>query len=94
MTGPELTACSRRDRWHADAIRAAPLDYLAAERGGLRALASLLERIADTLPQPSRPSALLVAAARLRRCALRLLPLEDRSLVAPIEAAMPEKAGR
>jgi hypothetical protein len=92
MTGLESTACSRRGGWPAEAIRAAPLDYLAAERGGLRALASLLERIADTLPRPSRPSALLVAAARLRRCALKLLPLEDKSLIAPIEAAADQNA--
>jgi hypothetical protein len=86
MSGHESISCERREAWPPDAILSAPLAYLAAERAGQRALASLLERFADGLPTPPRASALFVAAARLRRCALTLVPLEDDLLVAPLEA--------
>lgn len=86
MSGHESTSCERREPWPRDAILSAPLDYLAAERAGQRALATLLERFADGLPTPPRASALFVAAARLRRSALKLVPLEDQILVAPLEA--------
>ncbi|MFN3614841.1 MAG: hypothetical protein ACK4WC_09820 [Rubrimonas sp.] len=44
----------------------------------------MLVRIADALPRVLRRSAMLVAAARLRRYALTALPLEDAALLGPL----------
>jgi hypothetical protein len=92
MIAPETLASPVRAAWPADAIRAAPLDYLAAERARMRALANSLEWIADALPGVRRPATLIVAASGLRRCALRLLPIEDAALMAPVEAGAPDGA--
>jgi hypothetical protein len=64
--------------------RKGPMDALGRERAAAMALARLLERIADALPRVLRRSAMLVAAARLRRYALTVLPMEDAALLAPI----------
>lgn len=90
MIAPETLARPYRAAWSSEAIRTAPLDYLAAERAGVRALATSLEWIADALPRVPRPATLIVAASGLRRCALRLLPIEDEALIAPVEADAPE----
>lgn len=84
MAWPAMAQGARGTPWGSEAIRRDPLGYLAAEREGAEALAALLERIADALPQIARPSALLVAAARLRRYVLHIVPIEDAALLGPL----------
>lgn len=75
-----------RRRWSAGAIRRDPFGFAAFAADEHRALADLLERIADDLPHAA-PAAALTAAARLRRAAgvaadrdaLLLAALEDRA---------------
>lgn len=55
--------------WSDAAIRHDPLGFVDFRRTRMRGLAELLERIADALPQGPGPAALVLAAARLRRCA-------------------------
>lgn len=86
MTQPARTAGPMRRPWEAEAIRTDPLGYLAAERAGAEALAAALERIADELPCIARPAALVTAAARLRRFARILVPMEDACLLDLLEA--------
>jgi len=62
--GPHGATC-----WSDAAIRHDPLGFVDYRRARMRGLAELLERIADALPQGPGPAALVLAAARLRRCA-------------------------
>lgn len=74
----------RRTPWSGPATVRNLTTPLARERAGALRLARLLERIADALPRVLRRSAMIVAAARLRRYALTTLPLEDAALLAPV----------
>lgn len=89
---PHGSAICRRP-WATEAIRADPLGFLADDRASQRALADLLEEIADALPKAAGGSAALVAAARLRRLVSQSQPAEERSLYALVERLAPPGAG-
>jgi hypothetical protein len=88
---PAALACRRP--WGAEAIRADPLGFLAEDRAAQRALADLLEEIADALPAAAGGSAPLVAGARLRRLVAQSQPAEERALYAVVERLAPAGAG-
>ena len=90
---PPHRASACRQPWSAEAIRADPLGFLAEERAAQRALADLLEEIADALPQAAGGAAALVAAARLRRLVAQSQPAEESSLYALVERLAPPGAG-
>ncbi len=87
------SALACRRPWGAEAIRADPLGFLAEDRAAQRALAALLEDIADALPRAANGSASLVAAARLRRLVAQSQPAEERALYAVVERLAPPGAG-
>ncbi len=81
-----------RRPWSPDAIRSDPLGFMAEDRAAQRALADLLEDLADALPAAvSRPAAAL-AAARLRRLAAQAPSPEETALFMLIETHAPADA--
>jgi len=82
-----------RRPWSPEAIRADPLGFMAEDRAAQRALADLLEEIADALPTVTNRSAAALAAARLRRLAAQPPAPEEAALFALIEAHAPAEAG-
>lgn len=82
-----------RRPWSPEAIRADPLGFMAEDRAAQRALADLLEEIADALPTVTNRSAAALAAARLRRLAVQPQAAEEAALFALIETHAPAEAG-
>jgi hypothetical protein len=70
-----------------EAIRADPLGYLAADQRAQRALADMLEDLADALPDGVTRAAAARAAALLRGPARRDAALEERALFPVIETS-------
>ena len=91
LSGKRAKLCRRP--WPPEAIRADPLGFMAEDRAAQRALADLLEEIADALPTTANRSAAALAAARLRRLAAQAQPAEETALFALIEAHAPVEVG-
>lgn len=71
---------------HVEAIREDPLGYLDYDHGAQRALADLLETIADGLPFDVSRAGAALAASLLRRSAARHAALEDEALFPLLES--------
>lgn len=92
LQGERARLCRRP--WSPEAIRSDPFGFMAEDRAAQRALADLLEDLADALPAAaSRPAAAL-ASARLRRLAAQSPSAEEVALFSALEAHATAGAAR
>lgn len=83
------SASERWRNWTPAAIRADPLGFLGEALSAERALAALLEDIADALPGALRSAPASLAAMRLRQAATPWPPVEEITLQLSAERAGP-----